>query len=242
MNLNEKIYQLRKANDMSQEQLAENINVSRQSISKWEVGESKPDIDKIIMLSKIFHVPTDYLLLEDFTENEEPTKLPKKHFSKLMAICLGVTLLLIGILIGYKIDKNILSNNDTKSSSSNNVAKSRSQLSGINNLVADFHLTKFQGLGETPFTYRLSVVPAVYVKDMTATFLVVSDDGKSFTEKATLSNGQVFSTKLYFSYSNFNISVIFSDEYGKYTQGLMRITNFTETGYTFENLWDKKTQ
>lgn len=256
MNLNEKIYQLRKTSDMSQEQLAESINVSRQSISKWEVGESNPDIDKIIILSKIFNVPTDYLLLDDFTENEKPTELPKKHISKLMAICLGATLLLIGVIIGYKIDKSILfnnenktssSNNDSKISSSNNDSKNNSKsdskissrLSGINHLVADFQFTKVQGLDENPYTYRVSVVPAVYVKDLTATFLVVSDDGHSFTEKATLNNGQVFSTNLHFPYSNFSISVIFSDKYGKYTQGLMKITDFTETGYVFEYLWDK---
>ena len=249
MNLNERIYQLRKASEMSQEQLAENINVSRQSISKWEVGESNPDIDKIIMLSKIFNVPTDYLLLDDFTENEKPTELPKKHFSKLIAICLGATLLLIGIVIGYTIDKNILSNNviknsssnnDSKTSSLNNDAKRSSQLSGINKLVADFQITK--AMGEISDAYRLIVVPTVYEKDMTATFLVVSDDGQSFTEKATLRNGQVFSTILRFPYTNFSIFVIFSDEYGKYTQGLMKITDFTETGYTFESMWDKNKQ
>lgn len=251
MNLNKKIYQLRKASNMSQEQLAENMKVSRQAISKWEVGESNPDIDKIIMLSKLFHVPTDYLLLDDFTENEKPTELPKKIFSKLIAICLGATLLLVGIVIGYKIDKNILSNNDAKINSSNdddkinnakNDPKISSQLTGRNKLVADFQITKSQELGVMSDAYRLLVVPTVYEKDMTATFLVVSDDGKSFTSEATLSNNHVFSIDLGFPYSNFSISVIFEDEYGKYTQGLMKITNFTENGYGFESLWDKDTK
>ena len=62
MNLSEKIYELRKSNGMSQEQLNEMIGVSRQSISKWESGESIPEIKRLIELSKVFDVSTDYLL------------------------------------------------------------------------------------------------------------------------------------------------------------------------------------
>lgn len=62
MNLSEKIFELRKAHGMSQEQLAEKMNVSRQSISKWESGESLPDVDRLPELSRVFSVTTDYLL------------------------------------------------------------------------------------------------------------------------------------------------------------------------------------
>ncbi|HCQ91096.1 MULTISPECIES: helix-turn-helix domain-containing protein [unclassified Clostridium] len=65
MTLGEKIQQLRKTRDLSQEQLAEQLNVSRQAVSKWELGESLPDINKIIQLSKIFQVSTDYLLHDE---------------------------------------------------------------------------------------------------------------------------------------------------------------------------------
>ena len=51
MNLNQKITQLRNDNNWSQEELAEKLNVSRQSVSKWESGQSKPDLDKIVVLS-----------------------------------------------------------------------------------------------------------------------------------------------------------------------------------------------
>lgn len=63
MDLSKKIYELRKANGMSQEQLAEKMNVSRQSISKWESGESLPDIDRLPELSRIFDVTIDSLLI-----------------------------------------------------------------------------------------------------------------------------------------------------------------------------------
>ena len=64
MSLGEKIKELRKSRGMSQEELAEQINVSRQAISKWELDASLPDIDNIVQLSRLFAVSIDYLLLE----------------------------------------------------------------------------------------------------------------------------------------------------------------------------------
>ena len=70
MILADKILSLRKKNGWSQEELAEKMNVSRQSISKWESTGSIPDINKILELSKIFGVSTDYLLKDDLEEVE----------------------------------------------------------------------------------------------------------------------------------------------------------------------------
>jgi transcriptional regulator with XRE-family HTH domain len=65
MILANKILSLRKSNGWSQEELAEKMNVSRQSISKWESAAAIPDINKILELSKLFGVTTDYLLKDD---------------------------------------------------------------------------------------------------------------------------------------------------------------------------------
>ena len=62
MDISEKILQLRKASNMTQEQLAERVSVSRQSVSKWEGGQAVPELDKLLELSKVFNVTTDYLL------------------------------------------------------------------------------------------------------------------------------------------------------------------------------------
>ncbi len=69
MSLSKKVYELRKANNLSQEQLAEKVNVSRQSISKWESGETVPEIERVVELSKVFHVSTDYLLISSEVEH-----------------------------------------------------------------------------------------------------------------------------------------------------------------------------
>ena len=62
MTLGEKIQQIRKAAGLSQEQLASMIDVSRQAVSKWETDQSLPDLDKVILLSQVFHISTDELL------------------------------------------------------------------------------------------------------------------------------------------------------------------------------------
>lgn len=113
MTLNEKIYNLRKNAGYSQETLAEKTGVSRQSVSKWETGESVPEIDKILTLSKIFSVTTDYLLNDDYEEEiktEENTvsveikeivarKEAVKNKTPKYAWLVGVILAVIGVSI-----------------------------------------------------------------------------------------------------------------------------------------------
>ena len=64
--LGEKILKLRKQHGMSQENLAERLNLSRQTISRWEVGSAQPDVTNILQLSKLFEVTADYLLNDDY--------------------------------------------------------------------------------------------------------------------------------------------------------------------------------
>lgn len=71
MILADKIIALRRKQGWSQEELAEQMGVSRQSVSKWESGASVPDLDKVLKLSSIFGVSTDYLL-KDAMESPEP--------------------------------------------------------------------------------------------------------------------------------------------------------------------------
>ena len=72
MILADKIIRLRKKNGWSQEELADKMNVSRQAVSKWESSQTIPDLDKILQLSTLFGVTTDYLL-KDEIEDEELT-------------------------------------------------------------------------------------------------------------------------------------------------------------------------
>ena len=62
MNLSENLQNLRKAKGMSQEELAEKLDVSRQAVSKWETGETSPETEKIIMICDVFDCTMDDLI------------------------------------------------------------------------------------------------------------------------------------------------------------------------------------
>ena len=87
MILADKIIQLRKKNGWSQEELAEKMGVSRQSVSKWESAQSVPDLNKILLLGQIFEVSTDYLLKDELGEEayissiKETNSIQKYHIT-----------------------------------------------------------------------------------------------------------------------------------------------------------------
>jgi transcriptional regulator with XRE-family HTH domain len=62
MNVADRIQALRKQHGMSQEQLADAVGVSRQAVSKWESEQASPDLDKVVIMSDLFDVTTDYIL------------------------------------------------------------------------------------------------------------------------------------------------------------------------------------
>ena len=64
MEFHNKLYNLRKQKGLSQEELANRLNVSRQTISKWEVGDSTPDMEKLIAISDMFEISLDELVMD----------------------------------------------------------------------------------------------------------------------------------------------------------------------------------
>ena len=82
MKLGQKIAGLRKKSSLSQEALAEKMNVSRQAVSKWESNQSIPDIEKIVDLSELFGVTTDYLLKNGTPSFELPGKSSEEKIEK----------------------------------------------------------------------------------------------------------------------------------------------------------------
>ena len=99
--LSERIYQLRRQKGLSQEQLAEQIGVSRQAISKWEGGVSTPELEKLQALSQFFQVSLDVLVGQsDTDEAPSPTNAPDNSpASPFSPAKLGLCLCLLGALI-----------------------------------------------------------------------------------------------------------------------------------------------
>lgn len=71
MEFNNKLYELRKQKGFSQEELANRLNVSRQTISKWEVGESTPDMENLVAISELFEISLDELVLDKVPEEAD---------------------------------------------------------------------------------------------------------------------------------------------------------------------------
>ena len=98
MNIADRIQSLRKLKGVSQEELADIIGVSRQSVSKWESEQSVPDLDKVIIMSDYFDVSTDYLL----RGIESQSQTEKKEDANIFAM-VGTVLNFIGLVIACAI-------------------------------------------------------------------------------------------------------------------------------------------
>ena len=72
MSFSENLQTIRKKNQMSQEELAELLGVSRQAVSKWELGEGYPEVEKLLVLSKKLNISLDSLMTGSSPGNEEP--------------------------------------------------------------------------------------------------------------------------------------------------------------------------
>ncbi len=113
MNTSEKILELRKAQGMTQEQLAEQLNVSRQSVSKWESGQAMPEADKLMAISDLFHVTVDYLLrpsdidalsikadaLERQQQELKRAFRKRKRIQRFLACCAGIYLMAFAVMM-----------------------------------------------------------------------------------------------------------------------------------------------
>ncbi len=69
MDISEKLYTLRKKHGLSQERLAETLGITRQSVSRWELGDSVPDTDRLLLLSDFFGISVDYLLRDAWEQD-----------------------------------------------------------------------------------------------------------------------------------------------------------------------------
>ena len=115
MNLGEKIYELRKRQNLSQEELGDKLNVSRQTISKWERNESTPDLDKIVPLCDLFNLSVDELLQVKKTDKSEseiqsaPKTFQMKKLLRISAVIIfAAAILAIPLMQEFKLSNNLM--------------------------------------------------------------------------------------------------------------------------------------
>lgn len=111
MTTGEKIQQLRKAKGLTQENLAAQITVSRQAVSRWELDEVLPDTENLLQLSKIFGVSIDYLLDCSVQSEEElplAQTIKKREVKRNKLIWLFLALYLLGILVLLLVSRSLV--------------------------------------------------------------------------------------------------------------------------------------
>lgn len=109
MDLGKKIMTMRNEKNLSQEQLAEKLNVTRQTISNWENGKFYPDIDSLVNLSKFFNVSLDVLLSYDdkvLDYLKDSTDIVKSNKNILYAVLLNILLIIAFIIVGIIFNEN----------------------------------------------------------------------------------------------------------------------------------------
>lgn len=100
MQLQDKLYQLRKKHNMSQLELAEALDVSRQAISKWEMGTAVPTIENMLLISKLFGVSVDYLINDEMTsEFDAPVVKATAAYYKLNYKVMLVRTIIISVIV-----------------------------------------------------------------------------------------------------------------------------------------------
>ncbi len=114
MKFNEKLIELRRKEGLSQEELGYKLNVTRQTVSKWELGQTTPEMDKLIELSKIFNVSVDDLINESETSQSETTRIEdepiinqdnNKREKNMKVIIIVILVIVIVAVIGIVINK-----------------------------------------------------------------------------------------------------------------------------------------
>ena len=94
MNLGEKLIKLRKDKNLSQEEVAEKLGVTRQTISKWETNESTPDLNKIVPICNLYDITTEELLTDKIIVKKENNKVKNQSLKLIDSIISTIALLL----------------------------------------------------------------------------------------------------------------------------------------------------
>lgn len=113
MNLSEKLVELRKEKGLTQKELAEALNVTRQAVSRWEVGTAAPSLDSLAFLSRLYGVPLDDFIQEEADRPVEeleavpPVSRPggRSRIALALSLLLAVLILGVGILIGMNLPR-----------------------------------------------------------------------------------------------------------------------------------------
>lgn len=226
MKFNETLISLRRAKGLSQEQLANQINVSRQAVSKWETAESQPDLAKLILLSEVLGRSLDELCgREDKTPKAEKNQIDNTRTQRRPAWRWPIALVL-SLIIGF----------------AGGAALSRHLFPAVIRQVIDPITISSLTLYPELSNQKIRVLFSPSVANDTFSFHVQKVDsfGQSSTYPAIYRQGTCVSDVLIDqSNGDFTLYAVINDGVYEHTTGLIQISGLYESGYNFEELWNQ---
>ena len=236
MTLGQRIQELRKQNNLSQEALGEKLGVSRQAISRWEMDGAVPEVDKLIAMGKLFGVSlNDLLQVESGPAGPEPKiVLSLSRLWRVGVVILALlTLLSLGgtAYLGWRLN-----------GLERQLAAEQNALDPEQGLVADFDLDVSVWGDQTHIDYTFYLTMARQVEGMEVSLQLLDGDGKVHTLPLEVLEGTIYTGYTYLSFPSgrtLTISAVFKDAQGTaYTQPLEEILVFSDSSWQSTVLWD----
>lgn len=147
MKFEDKLIKLRKKASLSQEALAEKLDVTRQTISKWELGQTKPDMEKLAQMAKLFNISVNELVSDDeLTEEKSETHIKKENKGerKIVLYILIIILIASFVTLVYRVGSDVSNKYQRDKKNKENIIKDISNKisDGIDNITNDDEKTK----------------------------------------------------------------------------------------------------
>ena len=253
MTLGQRIQELRKQNNLSQEALGEKLGVSRQAISRWEMDGAVPEVDKLIAMGRLFGVDLNSLLQVaqpgPAGEGEAPDPAPEgddplrpvnwwKWLPPILAL-LALVLGLVALTLSFGRTTGKLGDRLTALESRVEELEARLiQPAGLDpsaRLVGDFGWNHSK-----PYQLDVYLSPFQRVDDLEVTFHCTrASDNFTKIFSSTQNEAGLFTATLYVQDMTpaYTISAVISDGAQEFTQSLVRITDASGNSFTYETLW-----
>ena len=242
MTLGQRIQELRKQQNLSQEELGTRLGVSRQAVSRWEMDGAVPDVDKLIAMSKLFSVTLNDLLGVEApgggTETPEAeqaapqiviTPVKSSRWNTLLSVLLCLCLLLTGFTAAQ------LRLADRR------LTRLEHQGAVITALDPNAPLTAAAEFQWSDSTLSVTLTAAQMVPDLKVTLQAVDHEGNTSAKEMKLQGGSIWQRSVSINPWNvpITVSAVFNDgKGGRYTQALFRITSIDENSCSWDSLWE----
>lgn len=226
MDFSQTLLHLRKERRLSQEQLAEQLAVSRQAVSKWETGEARPDMDKLVLLCRVLAVSMDTLCgtgVETPTEVQDPAVPRQKRFKPVViGILMALFLFVVGILAGRW---SVLHTAEVPAADIRTIA------------ITDVQYTMSpEATAENP-VIKLTIVPSVLNEQIALEILCMSDTGTMDIRPARYDSGVYTVYVPVKSGSSYTLSAIFASGEQRTSVRLADVLDVQALNFTWQALW-----